>query len=83
MVIHYRVPEPFGDKIIEAYTDHNSNEWRLVDGEGTTLYDTALAEGGAGMGYGCPELALRQALIAVYADPHMDAEEPGWLADTE
>lgn len=79
-VISYRVPVPFDDsKVIEAYTidGSGSHEWRVIE-NGRAIYDTRHTDGGAGMGYGCPELALRQALIATFASPDVDADQPGW-----
>lgn len=82
-IVHYRVNEPYSDNVIEAYTRDDSHEWRLLDTEGATLYDTARVDGGRGMGYGCPEIALRQALIAVISGFDLDADEPGWLEDRD
>lgn len=82
-VVHYRVPVPFGNDTIEAYTANDSHEWRVIRPDGSTAYDTARVDGGSGMGYGCPELALRQALIATFSSPDCDADEPGWLEDRD
>lgn len=77
--VHYRVPVPFRDDVIEVYAAEDSHEWRVVDPGGAVRHDTGQTDNGAGVGYGSPELALRQALIAAYSDPHNDADQSGWL----
>jgi hypothetical protein len=60
----YRVNVPFGEGTIVVYgaPDMGWYEWRVVTPDGRTLRDTT------DMCYGCPEIALRDALIAMTAD---------------
>lgn len=62
MEILYRIPAPYsmGDTMIEVYGDPANGwyEWRVV-ADGHVQQDTK------NQGYGSPEIALRDALIAV------------------
>lgn len=57
----YRIPTPYSGDTIEVYGEPDMGwyEWRVIDAAGKTLRDTQNA------GYGSPEIALRDALIAV------------------
>lgn len=58
----YKIPAPYsmGDTMIEVYGDGEMGwyEWRVIEG-GKVLRDTK------DQGYGSPEIALRDALIAM------------------
>ncbi|NPT42130.1 hypothetical protein GNZ12_12540 [Paraburkholderia sp. 1N] len=54
----YRVPVPYGEDTIEVYGEMDMGwyEWRVVTPTGVTRRDTK------NRGYGCAEIALRDAL---------------------
>lgn len=67
----YSIPVPYSmdGSVIEVYGSNFQGwyEWRLVLSDGTIERDTG-TEGHAafeGIQYGCPEIALRDALIAM------------------
>ena len=61
----YSIPVPYSmdGSVIEVYGSNFQGwyEWRLVLSDGTIERDT----GTEGIQYGCPEIALRDALIAM------------------
>lgn len=61
----YRIEHPYTTGAqIEVYgeADMGWYEWRVIE-KGAVRRDTGRDHGGQGMGYGIPEIALRDALI--------------------
>lgn len=69
-IVFYKVNVPYSmDTVIEVYGGDGEgwSEWRIVDGQGKTVQDTGREGTGSfrGRQYGSPEIALRDALIAM------------------
>lgn len=68
--IIYTVNHPFiTEGRIEVYgeADMGWYEWRIID-KGAVSHDTAREGNGQGLGYGSPEIALRDALVVATDD---------------
>lgn len=70
----YRIEHPYTTGAqIEVYGERDMGwyEWRVI-ANGTVRSDTGLEENGRGRGYGIPEIALRDALVAETSDAPLE-----------
>ncbi len=71
VMIYYKIPVPYNmaGTVIEVYGSDGQGwyEWRVVTTDGKIQRDTGTEGHTAfeGIQYGCPEIALRDALIAM------------------